>query len=49
MPATQYAIAKRSENSPAIKKLCTPQEGHCEKKISHEIQGDSQEMTVMVG
>jgi len=30
------------QNSPAVKKVCIPQEGHCEKRC--EIQGGSQEM-----
>jgi len=48
MPALQYIITKRSEiNSPAVKKVCGPQEGHCEKRC--EIQGGSQEMAGMVG
>jgi len=50
MPALQHIITKRTEieskNSPAVKKVCGP-EGHCEKRC--EIQGDGQEMAVMVG
>jgi len=30
------------QNSPAVKKVCGPQEGHCEKRC--EIQGGGQEM-----
>jgi len=30
------------QNSPAVKKVCGPQEGHCKKRC--EIQGGSQEM-----
>jgi len=29
------------QNSPAIKKVCSPEEGHCEKRC--EIQGGNQE------
>jgi len=32
---------------PAVKKVCSPQEGHCEKRC--EIKGGGQEMAVMVG
>jgi len=32
---------------PAVKKVCGPQEGHCEKRC--EIQGGGQEMAMMVG
>jgi len=35
------------QNSPAVKKVCGPEEGHCEKRC--EIQSGSQEMAVMVG
>jgi len=34
------------QNSPVVKKVCNPQEGHCEKRC--EIQDGSQEMAVMV-
>jgi len=37
----------QSKNSPAVKKVCSPEEGHCEKRC--EIQGGGQEMAVMVG
>jgi len=51
MPALQHKITKRSEieskNRQAVKKVCCPQEGQCEER--HEIQGGSQEMTVIVG
>ena len=51
MPALQCTIAKGSEvyskNSPALKKVCGSQEGHCKKRC--EIQGGGQEMAVMVG
>jgi len=30
-----------------VKKVCGPEEGHCEKRC--EIQGGGQEMAVMVG
>ena len=33
--------------SPAVKKVCGPQEGHCENRC--EIQGGGQEMAVLVG
>jgi len=35
------------QNSPAVKKVSSPEEGHCEKIC--EIQGGGQEMAVMVG
>jgi len=35
------------QNSQTVKKVRSPQEGHCEKRC--EIQGGSQEMAVMVG
>jgi len=48
--AIQHKITKRSEikskNSSAVKKVCSPQEGHCKKRC--EIQGGGQEMAVMV-
>jgi len=34
-------------NSPAVKIVCGPQQGHCEKR--YEIQGGSQEIAVVVG
>jgi len=37
---------KLIQNSPAVKKVCGPQEDHCEKRC--EIQGGGQEMAVMV-
>ena len=43
MTALQYIITKISE---VVKKVCGPQEGHCEK--SCEIQGGSQEMAVVL-
>ena len=50
MLALQYTITKRTEiqykNSPAVKKVCGPQKGHCE--IRCEIQGGGQEMAVIV-
>jgi len=49
MLATQYAIIQKEvkcnpKRSLAVKKVCGPQEGHCEKR--YEIQGVS---LVMVG
>jgi len=38
---------KSNPKQPSCKKVCGPQEGHCEKRF--EIQGGSQEMAVMVG
>jgi len=38
---------KSIQNSPAVKKVYGPQEGHCEKRC--EVQSGSQEMAVMVG
>jgi len=35
------------QNSPAVKKVCGPKKGNCEKRC--EIQGGGQEMAVMVG
>jgi len=35
------------QNSPVVKKVCSPEEDHCEKRC--KIQGDGQEMAVMVG
>jgi len=35
-------IYKVNNISPAVKKVCGPQEGHCEKRC--EIQGGGQEM-----
>jgi len=35
------------QNSSAVKKVCGPEEGHCEKR--YEIQGGGQEMAVIVG
>jgi len=35
------------QKQPSYKKVCVPQEGHCEKRC--EIQGGSQEMAVLVG
>jgi len=36
-----------AESKPSCKKVCSREEGHCEKRC--EIQGGSQEMVVMVG
>jgi len=38
---------KLIQNSPTVKKMCAPQESHCEKIC--EIQGNGKEMAVMVG
>jgi len=35
------------EKQPSCKKMCSPQENHCEERC--EIQGGGQEMVVMVG
>jgi len=35
------------QNSPAVKKVCSPEEDHCE--IKSVIQGGCQEMAAMVG
>jgi len=35
------------QNSPSIRKVCGPQESHCEKRC--EIQGGGKEMAVMMG
>jgi len=40
-------VKSNPKNSPAVKKVCGPQEGHCEKRC--EIQGGGQEMAVMIG
>jgi len=37
---------KSSPKQPSYKKVCGPQENHCEKRC--EIQGGGQEMAVMV-
>jgi len=42
MPALQHKLQKEvTKNSPPVKKVCGPQEGHCEKRC--EIQGGGQE------
>jgi len=42
MPATQYATAKRSEiqskNSPAVKKVCSPEESHNENDVKSAVE-----------
>jgi len=38
MPATSYTITKRSPNSSAVKKVCGPEEGHCEKDVKSRWQ-----------
>jgi len=38
---------KSNQKQPSCKKVCEPQEGHCEKR--YEIQGGGQEMDVIVG
>jgi len=43
----KYCVRYLIQNSPAVKKVCSHQEGHCEKR--YEIQGGGQEMAVMVG
>jgi len=35
------------QNSPVVKKVCSPEKGHCEKRC--EIQGGSLEIAMMVG
>jgi len=39
-------LQKEVKSNPAVKKSVRPQNGHCEKRC--EIQGDGQEMAVMV-
>jgi len=50
MPALQHTITKKQVKSnpknPAVKKVCSPQESHCENRC--EIHSGSQEMAVMV-
>jgi len=43
----QTEVKSNQKNSPAVKKVCGPQEGYCEKRC--EIQGGSQEIAVMIG
>ena len=43
----QKEVKSNPKNNQAVKKVCGPQESHCEKRC--EIQGGSQEMAVMVG
>jgi len=48
MPATQHVITKEVKSNPkqpSCKKVCAPEEGHCEKR--GEIQGGNQDMAVM--
>ena len=48
MPALQHTITCESNpKTVQLKKGCSPQEGHCEKRC--KIQGGGQEMAVMVG
>jgi len=51
MPALQHTITKRKCNlfqkQPSCKRVCSPQEGHCEKR--YQIQGGGQDMAMIVG
>jgi len=40
-------LQKEVKSNPAVKEMCSPEEGHCEKRC--KIQSGGQEMAVMVG